>query len=644
MRKRISSLRPWVRENLLFSRAEAEMDIPDELQGYSDTHDSSHSVQGGAVSSVSTPSSIRRDVLEALSARVRESKRSFLFGLFLMGVATALAVSEPWVFGLAIDRVLRAQYPLPPDSHAGELLPWAAFYLGVILLRVSAVSAQALVFERLGQRLMLKLRVQLFDHLLRLPVSVYDRMAIGKLVTRVSQDIQSMSEMFSAGVVSVGLNLLTLLGIVVWLFVLDLKLAIIATTLLLLLLVMTIRFTQTLSDAYRNARSKLSSLNAFLAENILGMRVLQLFGRERVQLDRYARLNHLYTFAQMGSVRLFAIFQPSITFMQGVAMALVLWIGLQEVMAGELALGVLVSAFAYVTALFQPMRELAEKWNIFLSGMASAERVFSLLSWKTEIQQDSVGTKQLPVTQGEIRFEGVWFAYQEERWVLQDFNLVIPGGTSLGVVGHTGAGKSTLMQLLLRFYEPQRGRILLDGHDLRDFSLQELRSHFGMIQQDVYLFSGTVLDNLRLSQVRRSEQEMRSLLSELGFDEVALSQPVEERGVNLSAGQKQMVSFARAWSLDPLVWILDEATSNIDSEGEEVLERVFSRTAKARTQLIVAHRLSTVRKADQILMMHQGKAIELGTHSQLMRNNGLYARWVRYQSLTEELGKDQPLC
>ncbi len=629
-KRRFSSLSPWMKHHLLFSKAAAEMEVPEDLRGYSEAQEKLSSLRGPA---------------RELGLRLIREKWILTFGLSLMLLGTLLSVSEPWIFGLAIDKVLRSQ----AAERAVELRSWALLYFGIIFTRMAVVSVQLLVFEKLGQKLMLRLRVELFSHLLKLPVSVYDHTSIGKLVTRVSQDVSSMNEMFSAGIVSMVLNLLTVIGIVIWVFVLSPKLGLISLALFVLLMAVTRTFTVLLTQAYRNTRGKLSALNAFLAENLMGMRILQLFGRESIHFEKYTRLNSLYAFAQMGTTRLFSIFQPTLTLLQGLTMALVMGIGVVSVTEGEIPLGVLVSVFAYVQALFQPMRELAEKWNLFLSGMASAERVFSILSWKTEPEApllpsaDESQGKSGADAETEIRFEDVWFAYSGEDWVLKGLSFEIPAGTSLGIVGHTGAGKSTVLQLLLRFYEPQRGRILLGGKDLRSFTLSELRARFGLVQQEAFLFSGSLLDNVLLpssGKPTKSPEDVRFFLTGLGMSADRIFSEVEERGVNRSAGEKQLVAFARAWARDPAIWVLDEATAHVDSESEKVLDALLQKAASGKTRILIAHRLATLRNSDQILVLNQGQKSEMGNHLELMKANGLYAHWVRYQSLSEEIGKD----
>ncbi len=576
------------------------------------------------------PQGVRPRELRRLIGYVVRHRGPFWGGMGLILVATAAALLEPRLLGMAIDDAI-----IPGDIQ--ELRTIAAVFLLVECVRVSSTIAQGYCFARLGQAVMQDLRLAVFSHLQRLPVSVHDKNPAGRLVTRVTNDISALAEMFSAGFVSIIANGLTVLGISVWLFALDLKLAAVALGVFPFLIWTSIYFSARLRIAYRDARSKLSALNAFLAENIAGMRVVHLFNRERVHLKRFSRVNHSYTEAQEGSIRIFAVFQPTITLATGVAMAGVVWYGGGRAATGTLQLGVLVAFFSYVLSLFQPIREIADKWNLFLSGMASAERIFSVLDWPTETREDEIREPAEPIAglKGKIVFENVWFAYSGEDWVLKNFSLVVEPGQRIGVVGHTGAGKTTLMSLLMRYYEPQKGRILLDGKDLRDYGRRSLRASIGMIQQDVFLFSGTIEENIRLWKTDGAGASAKASrdFPEFPILQKLLENPKElhERGVNLSTGERQMIAFARALEVDPAIWILDEATANVDSDSERQLERALATFSSGRTALLIAHRLATVQSADQILVLHRGELVERGKHGELMNLGGIYARMYDLQ-------------
>ncbi|MBY0470266.1 ABC transporter ATP-binding protein/permease [bacterium] len=568
-----------------------------------------------------------RRTLRRLVGYVLANRYLLAAGIFLILVATAATLLEPRLFGYAIDEALIPQRPLLLKQLVG-------LFLIIELTRLASVLLHSYLFEKLGQNVMQRLRIELFAHLQCLPVSIFDKHPVGRLVTRVTNDVSNLAEMFSAGFVTIIGNVLVVVGILTWLLILDWELGLIACSVFPFLMLASAYFSKQLRVAYREARSKLSALNAFLAENILGMRVVHLFNRQRLHIQRFKQINDWYANAQIGSVRVFAYFQPAITWSSGVAVALVIWFGGQWTTNGSIKPGVLVAFFSYVLTLFQPLREIADKWNIFLSGMTSAERIFSILDWTPEHQaRDSENPVKRPEgIQGHIVFDKVWFAYSGENWVLKDFSLEIKPGMKIGVVGHTGAGKTTLISLLLRFYSPQKGTITLDGRDLKDYSLRELRSIYGMIQQDVFLFSGSIWDNATLWRELGGslEADLKSVLGSTGLSDLKVE--LEERGSNLSMGTRQTLAFARAMAANPPVWILDEATANIDSGTEKRLEKIFDHSAEAKTTIMIAHRLSTVRSADLILVLHKGTLVEKGTHTQLLKQDGFYARLYRFQS------------
>lgn len=566
---------------------------------------------------------VQKGTLKRMIRRIVAHRGLVAAGLALILVSTAATLAGPRLFGYAVDDAI------VPGRR--ELLVWFAVgFLVLELTRYLATVGHSYLFTLLGQKVMQDLRLDLFSHLQRLPVSVYDKNPVGRLVTRVTNDITALAEMFSAGFVTIIGNALVVAGIFAWMLVLDLRLGLIAASVLPLLVGGSIYFSRRLRVAYRDARSKLSALNAFLAENILGMRVVHLFNRQARHMERFGRINQWYSDAQIGSVRVFALFQPMITLLAGLAMSLVIWFGGLASREGSLKVGVLIAFFSYVLSLFQPIREIADKWNIFLSGMASAERSFSVLDWSTELSEDESEPVARPIEglRGHVVFENVWFAYSGENWVLRDFSLEIKPGMKVGVVGHTGAGKTTLISLLMRFYDPQVGRILLDGKDIRSYDKRSLRASIGIIQQDVFLFSGTVDDNVTLWREGEA-QWPQELKLERGL-------AIQERGSNLSMGQRQAVAFSRAMHARPPIWILDEATANIDTETEAMLERMLRESSHGRTMVMIAHRMATVRSADLILVLHKGSMVEVGNHSQLMARNGLYARLYRYQSVAKE--------
>ncbi|MBC7387558.1 MAG: ABC transporter ATP-binding protein [Cryobacterium sp.] len=577
-------------------------------------------------------------VIQQVLMDLAEEKKTFILGGLLVLAGTAATLYEPRLFGRAIDRAI-----IPRDvSLLGQM---AGMYLGLIVCRIIAVIGQQYVFEVLSQSMMQKLRLRVFSLYQRLPVATYDRTPVGRLITRLTNDTSAMSEMFSSGFVTLFGNVLFILGSIVWIFSLNWKLALISLSVFPVLLFFSIRFSRLLIVAYRDSRMRISTLNAFLAENILGMKIVHLFNRVPLHFARFKTVNDSYAESQVAAVRVYAYFQPLITWSSGLGVAMVIAAG------GAMALGKGPSAFvqpgitpgelvtflSFLLALFQPIREVVDKWTMFLSGMTSAERIYSLLDWETELSEAEANDPEpesIPIV-GRVEFQNVWFAYEEENWVLRDFNLVIEAGEKVGIVGHTGAGKTTLISLILRFYDPQRGRILIDGQDLREYAKRPLRGRIGVIQQDVFLFSGQVQDNIALwSRPGKISSATQQSLGEMGFEK-NLDLTLDERGSNLSMGERQILSFARAIEKSPDLWILDEATANVDSDTEIRFGRALDRATEGKTLLMIAHRLATIRKSDLIVVLHKGALVEKGTHLELLRLGGYYAKLYRYQEAVE---------
>ncbi len=451
----------------------------------------------------------KRPSLDAAKKVMRDlavERIPFGVGLGLVILGTAASLYEPRLFGKAIDWAI-----IPNDRPL--LLKMTFAYLGLVLTRVACSIGQQYAFEILAQNLMQRLRLKVFSLYQRLPMATYDKTPVGRLITRLTNDTSAMSEMFSSGFVTFFGNLLFIFGSLVWIFYLNWRLALISVSVFPILIFFSIRFSRSLVVAYRNARMRISALNAFLAENILGMKIVHLFNRVPLHFRRFTEVNESYAQAQIASIRVYAYFQPLITWCSGAGVALVLGIGgamalgqTAETWDVKITPGELVTFITYLLAFFQPIREVVDKWTTFLSGMTSAERIYSLFDWETELREseaDAEFPESAPIG-GAIEFENVWFAYEGENWVLRDFSLKIAPGERIGVVGHTGAGKTTLIALLLRFYEPQRGRILIDGRDIRDYPKRTLRDRIGIIQQDVFLFSGRIGENLTLWRGNRS--------------------------------------------------------------------------------------------------------------------------------------------
>jgi ATP-binding cassette subfamily B protein len=481
-----------------------------------------------------------------------------------------------------------------------------------------------------------------------LPLSFYDRSPVGRLVTRATTDVDSLNELFAAGVVTMLNDVVLLVGMAVWLFVWDWRLALAALSVLPFILAVTYFFRNIVRDANRRIRTAIARINAFLQEHVSGMSVVQLFNRERKAQEQFEERNRDHMLAYKDAILAFALFYPAVELLSVAAIAAILWFGGLRVLGGGLTVGVLFAFIQYAQRFFRPIQDLSEKFNVMQTAMASSERIFKLLDEPVTLDSKP---DALPFEQplGEIEFRNVWFAYRsdgepkDEDWVLRDVSFLVRPGESAALVGHTGAGKTTVISLLLRFYDIQRGQILLDGRDVRDYALADLRRHFGIVLQDPFLFSGTLETNVRLSTAEIDRGAVEQALREVGLSEFVgtLQQGVEtqvtERGATFSVGQRQLISFARALAHNPRFMILDEATSSVDTKTELLIRDALDRLLEGRTAIVIAHRLSTIQHANRILVFHKGRLREQGSHQELLAQRGIYYKLYQLQYKDQEL-------
>ena len=544
-----------------------------------------------------------------------------------------MQLAQPYLTKLAIDRHI-----LTGDLNGLEQI--VLLFLGILLGSFVLEYVETYTMQMMGQRIMFDLRMQIYEHLQRLDVGFYDRNPVGRLMTRVTSDVDALNDLFAAGVISVFRDVVLLVGIMVVLLWMDWRLALVAFSVLPLIALLTQWFRRHARDSYRSVRGWIARINAFLQENISGMSTVQLFRREARNFDTFDGVNRQHRDANLDSIFYYATFYPTVEFLGALAMALIIWFGGGWSLQGTLTLGSLVAFLQYSQRFFRPISDLSEKFNILQAAMASSERIFGLLDTPVDLASPVPGRR--PTGPGRITFEHVWFAYRDEDYVLRDVSFAVDPGKRVGIVGATGAGKTTLINLLLRFYDVNRGRIAIDGVDIREIPLEDLRRRFGLVLQDVFLFSGTIRDNIALGQTSITEADIRSAAASVHADQFISKLPegfdsaVAERGATLSVGQRQLLSFARALAFAPDALILDEATSNVDTDTEALIRDALHRLMSGRTTIAIAHRLSTVQDMDRILVFHKGELREAGAHQELLVARGLYYKLYQLQYKDQE--------
>ena len=561
---------------------------------------------------------------------LRPYSRQVVLALAAIILGGCAALAQPYLIKIAIDRYIA-------NGQLDGLNRLALIYLGVLVLGFSAEYIQTWTMQLTGQRIMFDLRMAIYRHLQRLDLRYYDRNPVGRLMTRVTSDVDVLNDLFTAGVVTVFGDLFTLVGIMGMMLWMNWRLALVAFSVLPLIAIVTQWFRRNVRDSYRVVRGWIARINAFLQENITGMATVQLFRREALNFARFDEIDRKHRDANIDSIFYYAVFYPAIEAISALAAALIIWYGGAAVLRNALTLGALVAFLQYSQRFFRPISDMSEKFNVLQSAMASSERIFGLLDEPVAIESPAVPARRPAPAAGHIVFDGVWFAYNDENHVLKEISFEVRPGQRVAIVGATGSGKSTLINLLLRFYDVTRGRITIDGIDLRALDLTDVRGLFSLVLQDVHLFSGTIAENIRLGNASidddRVRRAARAVHAEAFIERLpnGYASAVAERGSTLSVGQKQLLSFARALAFDPRVLILDEATSSVDTETELVIRDALHVLMAGRTTIAIAHRLSTIQDMDKILVLHKGRLRESGTHQELLAQRGIYFKLFELQ-------------
>jgi ATP-binding cassette subfamily B protein len=574
-------------------------------------------------------------LMRRLLQYVRPYWQQIALALVAIAVGAAAELAQPYLVKVAIDRYIAV-------GQLDGLGRLAALYLVVLLVEFVADYGQTWTMQSTGQRIMFDLRMAVYSHLQRLDVRYFDRNPVGRLMTRVTSDVDVLNDLFTSGVVTAFGDALTLVGIMAAMLWMNWRLALVTFAVLPLIVFITQWFRQHVRELYRVVRGWIARINAFLQENITGMATVQLFRREALNFARFDEINRKHRDANVDQVFYYAAFYPAIEGVSTLASALIIWYGGASVLRGVLTFGELVAFLQYSQRFFRPISDMSEKFNVLQSAMASSERIFRLLDEPVVIESPAHPVAPAGTARGHLVFENVWFAYNPRGaddfdWVLKDVSFEVRPGERIGIVGATGSGKTTLINLLLRFYDVQRGRITVDGVDIRQLELGALRGLFSLVLQDVHLFSGTIADNIRLGNSAIDADRVRRAAEAVHADAFIARMPdrygsaVVERGATLSMGQKQLLSFARALAFDPRVLILDEATSSVDTETELLIRDALRVLMAGRTTIAIAHRLSTIQDMDKILVLHKGRLRESGTHQELLASRGIYFKLFELQ-------------
>lgn len=573
--------------------------------------------------------------LSRLLPFLKPQLKNLVLCLLMVLLVNAAELIKPYILEIVIDRYLTAGRP---DSGWDAVWFFALSYLLCAALSSLLSVTEAVKVNRMGQSILMDIRRRVFTHIQHMSMATLDRFSSGRLVTRATNDVETLNELFSDVLVNLFKDIFMLIGIVAVMLWINWRLALAAFAVVPLIALITVLVRGRLRRNFVLLKSLTGRINGFFAENMSGMRLVQIFRKEKEKHDEFSALNTAYYHSARTQVRMNSLMRPLVEVVNQLGIAILIWYGCKQIGLGTLEIGVLYAFTNYIKQFFDPINDLAEKYTTISSAVVSTDRIFELLDDDAQLE-DTVSGQDVPKVCGRVEFRHVWFAYTGENWVLKDVSFTVEPGQSFAFVGETGAGKSTIISLLSRFYAPQKGQILLDGRDISLLSLEQLRRHVAVVLQDVFLFSGSISENVRLGNREITDEQVdRALRLACARDFIdrlpqGMDTPVTERGSTFSAGQRQLLSFARAIAHDPAVFVLDEATASIDTETEQLIQRSVTSVSRGRTTLIIAHRLSTIRAAGEIVVIADGRIAERGSHAQLLQQNGLYAALCRTQNL-----------
>ena len=572
------------------------------------------------------------DLLKRVFRYALPYKTVFSLGLFLTIILAFTAPLRPWLIQYTFDN-----YILVPNALG--LLRMTLIIFSLLIIESGIQFCNTYLTNWLGQSVISDLRLSIYRHIINFKLKYFDRTAIGTLVTRAVSDIETIAEVFSQGFLIIIGDILQLIVIIIVMFYTDWRLALISLSTLPLLIFSTSVFKNAIKKAFQDVRTQVARLNAFVQENITGMSIIQIFNREESELNKFKRINNLHKKAHIQTVWIFSIFFPVVEILSAISLGLLVWWGTRGVLEGSVTLGSLIAFILYIYMLFRPIRQLADRFNALQMGMVGSERVFRIFDTDETIKDQ--GTLSNESIRGNVKFKNVWFAYNEQDWVLKDLNFEVKEGETFAIVGATGAGKTSIINILSRLYEINKGEIIIDNINAKEYTLEALRGSIAVVLQDVFLFSDSILNNIRLNNTQITKKHVKEAAKKVGIHDLIEKLPggyqfdVRERGSMLSLGQRQLISFLRAYVNDPKILVLDEATSSIDSETEQLVHNAIQQLTTNRTSIIIAHRLSTIQAADQIIVMDQGKIVETGNHEELLKLNGYYNRLYELSLIKE---------